>query len=167
LEQVLDLVGEWPISVSCQLCSHIWSTEVEDYFHMRLSFPCGLLTTLEGGNNARMPLPRWFLVGRQGTLIADGAWGRWTDMRIRSSMADMTMDLVPQDVSPSSGSQDYDVGEELSAFFYADLAEALEADRPPAISAQRGRDVMYILDAARRSNESGQTVMLEPKGRSV
>jgi predicted dehydrogenase len=84
-------------------------------------------------------------------------------MRIRSSVADMTMDLLPQDVGPSSGSQDYDVGEELSAFFYADLAEALETGRLPAISAQRGRDVMHILEAARQSSHSGQTVMLEPK----
>jgi len=163
LEQVLDLAGELPVSVTCQLCSHIWSTEVEDYFHMRLTFPCGLLATLEGSNNARMPLPRWFVVGREGTLVADGAWGRWTDMRIRRSMADMTMDLLPQDVGPSSGSRDYDVGEELSAFFYADLAEALATGRPPAISAQRGRDVMYILEAARRSSQSGQTIVLEPK----
>ena len=130
---------------------------------MRLSFPSGLLVTLEGSNNARVPLPRWFVVGREGTLVADGAWGCWTDMRIRSSVADMTMDLLPQDVGPSSGSQDYDVGEELSAFFYGDLAEALETGRPPAISAQRGRDVMYILEAARQSSESGQTVILEPK----
>ena len=73
------------------------------------------------------------------------------------------MDLLPQDVGPSSGSQDYDVGEELSAFFYGDLAKALETGQPPAISAQRGRDIMYILEAARQSSKTGQTVMLKPK----
>jgi predicted dehydrogenase len=110
-----------------------------------------------------MPLPRWFVVGREGTLVADGAWGRWTDMRIRGSVADVTMDLLPQDVGPSSGGRNYDVGEELSAFFYGDLAEALDTGRPPAITMQRARDVMAILEAARQSSASGQIVVLEPK----
>ena len=39
-----------------------------------------------------------------------------------------------------------DVGEELSYFFYTDLAEALASGRPPAIPMQRGRDVMAILE---------------------
>jgi hypothetical protein len=109
---------------------------------MRLSFPSGLLVTLEGSNNARIPLPRWFVVGREGTLVADGTWGRWTDMRGRGSVADMPMDLLPQDVGLSSGGRNYDVGEELSAFFYGDRAEALATGRPPAITMQRARDVM-------------------------
>jgi len=163
LEQTLDLTGEWPASVTCQLRSHLWATEVEDYFYLRLTFSSGLLVTLEGSNNARIPLPRWFVVGREGTLVADGAWGRWTDMRIRNTTTGMTMDLVPQDVGPSSGGRAYDVGEELSAFFYGDLAEALATGRPPAINAQRGRDVMAILEAARHSNATGQTVTLEAR----
>jgi len=84
-------------------------------------------------------------------------------MRIRNTTTGMTMDLVPQDVGPSSGGCAYDVGEELSAFFYGDLAEALAAGRPPAINAQRGRDVMAILEAARHSNATGQTVTLEAR----
>jgi predicted dehydrogenase len=165
VEQALDLTGEWPESVTCQLRSHLWATEVEDYFHIRLTFPSGLLVTLEGSNNARLPLPRWFVVGCEGTLTADGVWGRWTDMRIRGTVADVAMDLLPQDVGPSSGGRAYDVGEELSAFFYEDLAEALASGRPPAIPAQRGRDVMAVLEAARQSNASGQTIeLVPPKG---
>jgi predicted dehydrogenase len=163
LEQVLDLTGEWPLSVTCQLRSHLWATEVEDYFYLRLPFPSGLLVTLEGSNNARIPLPRWFVVGREGTLVADGTWGKWTDMRIRSTISDITMDLTPQDVGPSSGSRSFDVGEELSAYFYGDLAEALKSGRPPAITMQRGRDVMAILEAARQSNQNRQTVLLVPR----
>ena len=162
VEQVLDLTGEWPMSVTAQLRSHLWATEVEDYFFMRLIFPSGLLVTMEGSNNARQPLPRWFVVGRKGTLTADGVWGRWTDMRILGSVAGVEMDLSPQDVGPSSGGRNYDVGEELSAIFYADLAEAIASGRPPAITAQRARDVMAILEAARESSASGQTVALGP-----
>ena len=164
-EQCLDLIGQWPASVSCELRSDLWATEVEDYFHVRLMFPSGVSVTMEGSNNARLPLPRWFVVGREGTLIADGAWGRWTEMRLRRSLDDVTVDLMPQDVGASSGSRDYDVGEELSACFYGDLEEALAQNRPAAITAERGRDVVAILDAARRSHEIGQTVVPSaPKG---
>jgi predicted dehydrogenase len=162
LDQVLDLTGDWPVAVTCQMRSQVWSTEVEDYFHLRLSFGSGLLVTLEGSNNAHMPLPRWFAVGRKGTLVADGAWGQWTNMHIRTELAGMEMDLAPQQVAPSSGGQDYDVSEDLSALFYGDLAEALKRGRSPAVSAQRGRNVMAIIEAARRSNETGQTVRVEP-----
>jgi len=162
VEQSLDLTGEWPQSVSCQLRGQIWASEVDDYFFLRLGFPSGLLFTLEGSNNARVPLPRWFAVGREGTLEANGAWGEWTSMRLRRSVADMPVEMVPQGMGTSSGSRNYDVGEELSACFYTDLAEAITTGRPPAITARRGRNVMAILEAARQSNASGQTVSLDP-----
>ena len=158
VEQMLDLTGQWPDSVTCQLRAQIWAKEVEDYFHLRLAFPSGLLVTLEGSNNARMPLPRWFVAGREGTLAADGAWGKWTDMRVRGTVADIPVDMLPRDVGPSSGGRSYDVGDELSAQFYGDLAEALANGRPPAITAQRARDVMAILEAARRSHAENRTV---------
>ena len=146
------------MSVAAQLRGYLWATEVEDYFNLRLTFPSGLLVTLEGSNNARLPLPRWFAVGRLGTLVADGVWGKWTDMRIRGSVADVTMDLLTQGIGPSSGGRAYDVGDELSACFYGDLTEALITGRPPAITARRARDVMAVLDAARQSNANGQAV---------
>ena len=156
--QCLELVGEWPESVSCQLRSHLWATEVDDYFNVRLSFPSGLLATLEGSNNARIPLPRWCIVGRQGTLVAEGAWGRWTEMRVRRSAGELVMDVLPQDIGPSSGARGMDVGEELSAHFYGDLAQAMAEGRPPAITAACARDVIAVLEAARRSHEIGSVV---------
>jgi predicted dehydrogenase len=105
-------------------------------------------------------LPRWFLAGRDGTLVADGAWGKWTDMRIRSTVADMPVDLLPQDAGPSSGGRSYDVGDALSAQFYGDLLDALTTGRPPAVTALRARNVMAILDAARRSHAENQTVVI-------
>jgi predicted dehydrogenase len=163
--QCLELVSEWPTAVYCQLRSQLWATEVDDYFNVRLTFPSGLLVTLEGSNNARVPLPRWFIVGRQGTLVSEGTWGRWTEMRIRKSAGEVAMDVVPQDVGPSSGARGMEVVDELSARFYCDLAEAMAMDRPPAITATCARDVIAVLDAARQSHLSGQVVSLsKPRG---
>lgn len=161
VEQILDLTGQWPDSVTCQLRAHIWAKEVEDYFHMRLSFPSGLLVTLEGSNNARTPLPRWFVTGREGTLTADGTWGKWTDMRIRTTAAGMASEIIPQGAGPSSGGTSYDVGDELSAQFYTDLSEAIAGKRTPAITTQRARNVMAILDAARQSDAECATIAVQ------
>jgi predicted dehydrogenase len=160
VEQVLDLTEEWPESVVCELRSHLWATEVDDYFHLRLSFPSGLLVTLEGSNNARLPLPRWFVVGRRGTLIADGSWGRWTDMHIHTAIEDMAVDISPQNMGPSSTGKNYDVGEELSACFYEDLSMAIEANCTPAVSMVRARDVMAVLEAAKESARLGGGISL-------
>ena len=161
VEQVLDLAGEMPSSVACELRSQLWAVEVEDYFNIRLAFPSGLLVTLEGSNNARIPLCRWFVVGSEATLFADGAWGRWTEMRIRGAVGGISMDLLPQGVGPSSAGQKFDVGDGLSDRFYGDLADALQTGRPPTISAQRARDVMVVLEAARLANDGGRTIQLD------
>jgi scyllo-inositol 2-dehydrogenase (NADP+) len=134
---------------------------VDDYFNLRLTFPSGLVATLEGSNNARLPLPRWFVVGREGTLIADGTWGKWTEMRIRREMGELPVDILPQGMGPSSGSRNMDVGEELSAAFYSDLAEALTLGRSSAITGEHARDVMAVLEAARCANETGQAIRPE------
>jgi predicted dehydrogenase len=103
-------------------------------------------------------MPLWLVVGREGTLVADGRWGEWTSMRVRTQVAGAPADILPQDVGPSSGSRSMDVGEELSAQFYADLRQAIEEGRPAAITAARARDVVALLDAARESHARQQTV---------
>jgi predicted dehydrogenase len=72
----------------------------------------------------------------------------------------MPVDLLPQDAGPSSGGRSYDVGDALSAQFYGDLLDALTTGQPPAVTALRARNVMAILDAARRSHTENQTVAI-------
>jgi len=158
VDQVLDLVGEWPTKVVAELRSCLWSEEVDDYFNVRLAFPSGLLVTLEGSNNARIPLPRWFVVGSEATLISGSAFGHWTEMELRRGMDELTREVVPCYGEDANVSQEFDVADDLSHLFYRDLAEALTGSREPAVSAERSRDVVAILDAARHSSETAQTV---------
>ena len=158
--QCLDLAGAWPTSVFCQLRSQLWATEVDDYFFLRLSFASGLLITIEGSNNSRLPLPRWFVVGRDATLMAEGAWGRWTTMTLRTALAGMTVDVQPQGVAASSGGRNYDVGDDLSAQFYSNLADAIKKGSPLAISTERARDIIAVLEAARASHAGGTPVAI-------
>ena len=82
-------------------------------------------------------------------------------MRIRATLSNLTMDMLPQGIGPSSGNRNYDVGEELSACFYNDLTEAINKGRRLAITTQRSPDVMSIIEATRNSHNTGQTITLE------
>ena len=79
-------------------------------------------------------------------------------MEIRGDVAGVMMDMTPQGTGPSSGGHNYDVGENLSTQFYANLADVLAASERPAITLSRARDVMAVLEAARDSNANGRTV---------
>ncbi len=164
VDQCLSLVDEWPLSVTGQLRSDLWSDEDDDYFSLRMIFPSGLIATLEASNNARLPPPRWFVVGRKGTLIAPGDFTKWTEIRVRAELDGIITELLPKDLGSGAMRRKYGTGKELSDYYYADLAEALRTGRPPAISADHARDVMIILDAARRSHAAGETVFLEERG---
>lgn len=162
VDQCLDLSCEWPKSVSCELRSHLWATEVEDSFTLRLSFPSGLLATIEGSNNTRIPLPRWFVVGEKGTLISKGEWGKWTEMRFKGLVDDKEAEFEPKPASEGDGLESFGVDTELTARFYTDLHEALMKGREPVIKAKFARNVMAVLEAARRSAKEGQTIYLDP-----
>ena len=164
VDQCLSLIGEWPLSVTGHLRSDLWSEEVDDYFSMRLIFPSRIIATLEASNNARIPPPRWFAVGRKGTLTAPGDFAAWSEIRVRVELNGMVAELLPQDLGSSATHRKYGTGHELSDYYYADLADALQTGRPPAITADHARDVMIILDAARRSDAAGETVFLEERG---
>ncbi len=158
--QCLDLAGAWPTQVTCHLRSQMWATEVDDAFYLRLTFDSGLLVTIEGSNNARIPLPRWFIVGQEGTLRAEGAWGRWTEMQVRRTMGGMVVDVAPLDIESATAGKSMAVGEDLSVQFYTDLQRALADGAKPTITGEFARDIIAVLEAARQSHETGNTVAL-------
>jgi scyllo-inositol 2-dehydrogenase (NADP+) len=162
MDQCLDLCEEWPKSVSCELRSHLWATEVEDSFTLRLNFPSGMLATIEGSNNTRIPLPRWFIVGEKGTLISKGEWGRWTEMRFKGLLDGKETEIEPKPASEGDGLESFGVDSELTVRFYLDLYNAITQGHEPAIKATFARNVMAVLDAARRSSKEGKTINLDP-----
>ncbi len=162
VDQCLDLCGEWPKSVTCELRSHLWATEVEDSFTLRLNFPSGLLVTIEGSNNTRIPLPRWFVVGERGTLISRGEWGRWTEMRFVGLVDGKEEEFEPKPASEGDGLESFGVDTELTTRFYTDLYDALTLGSEPAIKASFARNVMAVLESARESSKESQTIYLDP-----
>jgi predicted dehydrogenase len=159
VDQCLDLLDAWPTRVVAELRRCLWSKEVDDYFQIRMAFDAGLLVTVEGSNNARIALPRWFVVGTEATLISGSGFGHWAEMRLARGMDQVTTEAVPRRTGDVGISDGRHVADEPNRLFYEDLAEALARGRTPAVSAARARDVIALLDAARQSSELGQTVV--------
>ncbi len=69
-DQMLRMVDSPLESVYADLQSRIWSREVDDHFRAELRFADGTTAIIEATNNVRHGLPRWFVVGTEGTLVS-------------------------------------------------------------------------------------------------
>jgi predicted dehydrogenase len=136
----------------------LWATEVEDYYSFRLIMPSGVHVTVEASNNARLAPPRWFVVGSEATLIADGTWGKWTSMRIRRTVSGVDMDMRPQGEADASSGRSMAVDDQLSRRFYQNLACVLTMGGQPEVPIERARDVIALIDAGRQSIAQGRTI---------
>ena len=69
-DQMLRMVDAPLESVYADLQSRIWSEEVDDHFRAELRFGDGTTAIIEATNNVRHGLPRWFVIGTEGTLVS-------------------------------------------------------------------------------------------------
>ncbi len=74
-DQMLRMVSAPLESVWADLQSRIWSNEVDDHFRAELRFADGTTALLEATNNVRHSLPRWFVIGTEGTLVSQPVGG--------------------------------------------------------------------------------------------
>lgn len=165
MEQILDLLDEYPASVRCDTRRDLWATEVDDYFSMRLYMSSGRTATVEASNNARISPPRWFIVGHEGSLMSEGGWANWSKVHVCRAVSGVAMEMVPQGGGASGSGRDMAVADSLSDIFYSDLADVLASGRPLTVPAARSRDAIAVLQAARESSVTGQNVTpVAPRG---
>ncbi len=70
-DQVCKLVERKIFAIFATTHSKIWASEVDDQFHCIIKFENGISAIIEASNNTRIQLPRWFIVGRNGTLLKE------------------------------------------------------------------------------------------------
>jgi predicted dehydrogenase len=149
-DQILLLVEPPLQSVSGRLYSKIWSDEVDDHFWSELLYDCGITVRVEASNNHRIPQPRWFILGSEGTLsIQGGSPTSWSPALIRRS----------------SGGQIQETRRELpkveiSTGYYPDFVKALSAGDPLPVQPAQALQVMQVIEAVRRSSASGRSLTL-------
>lgn len=67
IDQIMDMIDSKVINVYCQMIKEKFP-EVDEYFKLILTFENGIYAQIEVGTNNFILLPRWYIMGTEGTL---------------------------------------------------------------------------------------------------
>jgi predicted dehydrogenase len=150
LDQLLLLVPAKATGLAAGLYGRIWTAEVDDHFWIEVSFADGRSARAEATNNARIPLPRWHILGREGTLqVRGGDLTDWDSALIRKEFDGST-----QEIRIGIDQREIPVG------FYGEFAAAVLNGRELPVRPEEVLRVMRLIDAARESAAGGRPVSL-------
>jgi predicted dehydrogenase len=154
-DQILNLAGEYPASITGALQSGIWTTEVDDHFFALLKFPDGLIAQIEASNNSRITGPRWCVIGTRGTLLVRGCDSPIWD----------EAELVIEKPNGQKEKQNFKlqgrgVGE-INGGFYENLAHYLDGSKIEFTHMLEASDVVRLLEEIKLSSNENRTILSE------
>jgi predicted dehydrogenase len=155
VDQMLVLMQQDPSAVHGVLQSGLWSAEVDDCFVATLHFDGGVICQVEASNNGRLPLPRWYVVGTEGTLVVDGRHEPvWDEAHIVFDRPDGKSErhtIHLENVCESG----------MEGGFYQDLVPFTEGRIKSFVQKEEAAKVIKVLDMIRLSSEEKRIVSYE------
>lgn len=128
----------------------IWSKEVDDHFWAEILFANGISARVEASNNHRIPLPRWCIIGAEGTLQVSGEKTiEKNTARIVRGFHEFKQEMVFPITKVNS-----------SEAYYREFSKYLHQDAPLPVSKESIRLAMKLIDAVRRSSDLGEAVII-------
>lgn len=164
VDQALQLAGAAVERVYARFSDAGLATDVEDHAHCVLSFAGGAEIHVVTSSVARIPMPRWYVLGTDGALVKEGLdpqeralvagdidaareadRANWPRLRreLAGRMAETVLEPLP--------------GRWRS--YYENVAAAIRGQAPLAVTAESARAVVAILDAARESAGTGRAAV--------
>jgi len=168
-DQILQMVPEKVKSV-CAKTTHITNHLVDDGFYAELTFESGLTAAVEVGTNNFISLPRWYMLGQNGTAIIKD-WNQAaqivravgtdendvapviTAAGLTKTMAPRRKENLREEIIPLEKS---DVRE-----FYQNYIAVLEGKEEHKIQLSEVMRVMKLMEAVFMSADTGQVVTFE------
>ena len=154
VDQILLLKGKDPVGAYGMLQSGVWSTEVDDHFFALLQFDDPTICQIEVSNNARVTLPRWYVIGTKGTLTVKGYkepfWDQAEIEYVRGDGKRETRNIRLHEVCESGA----------EGGFYRELVPFLEGKCPDFVSMHEAARVVRILELIKRSSDQKRFVAL-------
>ena len=161
IDQILYMMGDEKVKeIYCKMLS-LQYPEVDDNFHLMMTFESGLIVIVEVGTNHYIPHPRWYVMGEKGTIQIDN-WncdGKiirnitkediW-DEEIFYTKAGPTKTMAPRSaksVETITLSCPEDVTDNLSVV-YDQFLDAVEGKAPLTITPEQAMRVMHVMEAA-------------------
>lgn len=161
IDQLLYMMGNEKVKeIYCKMLS-LQYPEIDDNFHLMMTFESGLIAIVEVGTNHYIPHPRWYVMAEDGTLRIDN-WncdGKiirridkedvW-DEEIFYTKAGPTKTMAPRSeksVETITLSCPEDVEDNLSVV-YNQFLDAVEGKAPLTITPEQAMRVMKVMEAA-------------------
>lgn len=173
IDQILYMYDEKVTQVYCKMLS-VQYPEVDDNFHLNLTFESGLSVIIEVGTNNYITHPRWYVSGENGTMVIEdwecnGKIVRRTDFdneweeEVVMTAAGPTKTMAPRNPDSTETTiltMPEGITDSLSVS-YDQLTAAIEGRAPLMITADQVMRVMRVMEAAFESSDKGKSVDVE------
>lgn len=173
IDQIMYMTNEKVKEVYCKMLS-IQYPEVDDNFHLMLTFESGLIAVIEVGTNHFITHPRWYVMGETGTLQID-SWdcngkivrcidreNKWEE-KIFYTLAGPTKTMAPRSEKSTETiplSLPDDVTDALTVV-YDQFVDAIEKKAELTIKPEQALRVMRVMEAAFESSKNKNVVLTD------
>lgn len=166
IDQMLQLIPGTILSVTC-VNTHITNDEVDDGFRLELMFEGGKSAYVEVGTYNFLPLPRFYMQCKDGTLYLED-WQKkahvaklkaWIEKDVTpvQNAAGITKTMAPRDELTLD---EYDVERPTSDVhdFYRNFVAAIKGEDEQYIKNSEVRRVLSVMEACFESDEKRETL---------
>ena len=170
LDQAVMLFPDAKIRSVYATLNHVTNEQTDDGFFIDLTFDNGIHYTVEVGTSHFITLPRWMVLGRDGTLMLDN-WG--LEGKIVRAHGEDDKDVVPvvtaagltktmaprrEDTIETLDIPDLwpDIGE-----YYRNITAVLEGRESPIVTPSQMLRVMRLIEAVFASARTGEVIPFE------
>jgi len=170
LDQLLYMMGDVKLKTVYASVTHVTNQLVDDGFTANLIFENGIEAVVEVGTNNFVSLPRWYILGQNGTAIIDDwdlngrivrAVGRDEDdvVPVRTA-AGITKTMAPRRDDTIHISNLPIVRSDVRDF-YRNVMKALKGEEEPVVKLPELMRVMRLMEAISYSAENRELVNFE------
>ena len=152
VDQMLQMMGRLPEQIFGKVQAGVWSKEVDDYFFAMLDFGNGAVCQIECSNNAKLDLPRWYVVGTKGTIIVKGKREPfWDEAKVTccDAYGKKRSETITLHGVKESG---------LEGGFYDDLVPYLKGEIADFVEMEQAANVIKTLDLIKKSDAERKIV---------
>lgn len=168
LDQIMWMLGEVPRKAYASV-THVTNQLVDDGFFTELEFSDGLKVVVEVGTSNFISLPRWYVLGQNGTAVLE-SWN--DDARLVTAKGESERDVVP--VITAAGltktmapRRKENISEEIYPHVESDVRDflrnvllSIEGKEERIVKLTEVEAVMRVMEAIFESAEKGQVIDL-------
>lgn len=145
IDQILQIKkGAAVASVYGQTQVRVWDTDTETHAKSIIQFKDGTQAQVEITRVAQIQLPRWFVLGTQGTLWKETLSGPGT--RVKTQLHGLAAEMT---IEPQTGDW---------ADFYKNVYEAVALGKELLVKPEESREAIRVIAATRKSADTNELI---------